>query len=73
MWCCAGAGSLSYFILCAHKKCFKCVHRLRHHSLHAVVQRKAQQEDQAGVQQSAHDAASQNRAVPFATSLRGDR
>lgn len=63
----------SYFILCAHKECFESAHRLRHRPLRAVVQRKAQQEDQAGVQERAHDAAGQNRAVPFTTSLRGDR
>lgn len=65
--------SWSYFIFRTHKQRFKSVHRLGHHSLHAVVQRKAQQEDQTGIQQSAQDAAGQNRAVAFATSLRGRR
>lgn len=65
--------SWPYFILCAHEQRFESVHRLRHHSLHAVVQSKAQQENQAGVQQSAQDAAGQNRAVTFAAGLRGER
>lgn len=62
---------VSYFIFCAHKQRVKSVHRLRHHSLHTVIQCKAQQEDQPGVQQSAQDAAGQNWAVAFATSLQG--
>lgn len=64
---------MTYLIFCTHEECFQSVHGCRHHSLHAVVQGKAQQEEQACVEQGGHHAALQDRRVFSTTGLREER
>lgn len=60
----------SNLIFRKHEKGFKRVHSCRHHSLHAIVQGKAEQEEHAGVQQSGGHGASKGRCVLSSTRLK---